>query len=193
MANHVYNNITIEGNPTVQKRWDSLFTNYHETVERPSYHGDGTIKIKEYKEIQKHPFFEVPYDEDDWYSWGCEHVGAKWAHIEDADEHYAYIVSAWSPVIPYLESLYNYLRQEDEEVVIRCQYEDEFRNFIGVWQNGDFDEYDGGDLQNDFEEKYKVDLSSDEFEWSDEHKESGRCYDELFDDMVYDWFSEVVV
>ena len=45
MANHVYNYLTVEGNEAVQKEWDKLFTNYGEKVERPSYHGDGTIEI----------------------------------------------------------------------------------------------------------------------------------------------------
>ena len=45
MANHVYNYITVEGNEAVQLEWDKLFTNYHEEIERPSYHGDGTIKV----------------------------------------------------------------------------------------------------------------------------------------------------
>ena len=82
MANHVYNYITITtDNNECQAEWDKLFTNYHEEVERPSYHGDGTIKIREYMEIQKHPFLEG-YTEEGWYDWGCENVGAKWAHIE---------------------------------------------------------------------------------------------------------------
>ena len=56
MANHVYNYITVEGNEAVQLEWDKLFTNYHEEIERPSYHGDGTIKVREYKQIELHPF-----------------------------------------------------------------------------------------------------------------------------------------
>ena len=73
----------------------------------------------EYHEIQKHPFLEG-YEEDNWYNWGCENIGAKWAHIEDADEFSSYIVSAWSPVIPYLESLYYHLSMIDEDVLLRC-------------------------------------------------------------------------
>ena len=99
MANHVSNYIIFDGNEECQKEWDKLFTNYHETVERPSYHGDGTIQVREWKEIQKHPFLSG-YSDDNWYDWGCENVGAKWAHIKDADECQAYIISAWSPGIP---------------------------------------------------------------------------------------------
>ena len=47
MANHVYNYITVEGNEAVQKEWTKLFPHYGELVERPSYRGDGTIKIWE--------------------------------------------------------------------------------------------------------------------------------------------------
>lgn len=193
MANHVYNYITIQTeNKECQAEWDKLFTNYHEEVERPSYHGDGTIKIREYKEIQAHPFLEG-YEEDNWYQWGCENVGAKWAHLEDADETSAYICSAWSPILPYLEQLLYHLQKIDEEVVIRSQYEDEFRNFIGVWQNDDYEEIDGEDLTSQFEEKYKVDLSSDEFDWSDYNENTEMCYDELFDGLVHEWFDEVQV
>ena len=56
MANHVYNYITVEGDEAVQLEWDKLFTNYHEEIERPSYHGDSTIKVREYKQIELHPF-----------------------------------------------------------------------------------------------------------------------------------------
>ena len=172
-----------------QQEWDKLFTNYHEIVERPSYHGDGTIKIKEYKEIQRHPFLEG-YSEDDWYNWGIENVGAKWAHIEDADECQAYIVSAWSPIIPYLSQLHSHLQQFDSNVVLGCRYEDEFRNFIGVWKDDSYEEIDGEDLTSRFEEEYGVDPTSEDFEWSDEHEESGRCYDELFDEVCWAWFEE---
>ena len=186
MANHVYNYITVEGNEAVQKEWDELFTNYHEDIERPSYHGDGTITVREYKQIELHPFLEA-YDEDNWYSWGCEHIGAKWAHIEDADEYHAYIVSAWSPVVPYLESLYYHLSMIDEEVVIKCNYEDEFRNFIGVWLNGDYEEVDGDELMETFQSKYDVDTSSEDFDWWDESEGHGVA-DELFDNIVHEWF-----
>ena len=189
MANHVYNYITVEGNEAVQLEWDKLFTNYHEEIERPSYHGDGTIKVREYKQIELHPFLEG-YDEDNWYNWGCENIGAKWAHIEDADEYHAYIVSAWSPIVPYLESLYQHLIKLDEEVVIKCTYEDEFRNFIGVWFNGDYEEIDGEELTEQFETKYKVDISDENFDWWDEIEGHGVA-DELFDNLVHKWFDEV--
>jgi len=191
MANHVDNYITFEGNEAVEKEWNNLFTHYGELVKRPSYHGDGTIELWEHGEIQKHPFLEG-YDEDNWYSWGCENIGAKWAHIEDADEGHAYIVSAWSPIIPYMESLYEHLLKLDEEVTLRCQYEDEFRNFIGVWQNNDYEEIEGGELNAMFEEEYGVDMDAEDFDWSDEHEESGSCYDELYDGIVYNWFDNAI-
>ena len=190
MANHVYNYITVEGNEAVQKEWDKLFTNYHEDIERPSYHGDGTITVREWKQIELHPFLEG-YDEDNWYSWGCENIGAKWAHIEDADEYHAYIVSAWSPVVPYLESLYYHLSMIDEEVIIRCNYEDEFRNFIGVWFNGDYEEIEGDELTEQFESKYNVDISDENFDWWDEIEGHGVA-DELFDGLVHDWFESAL-
>ncbi len=193
MANHVSNYITMScNNDACQKEWDKLFVSYGEEVERPSYHGDGTIKIWEWHEIQKHPFMSG-YTDDNWYSWGIDNIGAKWAHIEDADDYHAYIVSAWSPVFGYLEKLYDHLVKFDSEVDIRCQYEDEFRNFIGVWQNTNYEEIDGDDLTSQFEEQYKVDLSSEDFDWSDVDKETDTEYDQLFDDLVYNWFEECQV
>ena len=191
MANHVYNYIYLDkGNEAVEKEWNKLFTNYHEEVERPNFTGDGTLKMREYHEIQKHPFLEG-YDEDDWYNWGCENIGAKWAHIEDADEHHVYIVSAWSPVIPYLESLYYHLSMIDEEVIIKCNYEDEFRNFIGVWSNGDYEEIDGEELTEQFETKYNVDISDENFDWWDEIEGHGVA-DELFDHLIHEWFENAL-
>jgi len=189
MANHVYNYITVEGNEAVEKEWIKLFVEYGEETERPSYHGDGTIRVWEYGEIQKHPFLEG-YNEDDWYQWGCDNIGAKWAHIEDADEYHVSITSAWSPVLVYIEQLQSHLEKIDESVNVRCQYEDEFRNFVGVFSgsSGEFYEAEGSELTDVFESKYKVDLDSDEFEWSDEFEDSGMCFDELFDDHVQDWF-----
>ena len=191
MANHVDNYITVDGNEAVEKEWNKLFTDYGEKVERPSYHGDGTINMWEYHEIQKHPFLEG-YDEDNWYSWGCENIGAKWANLEDADEGHAYIVSAWSPIIPYMESLYEHLLKFDEEVILRCQYEDEFRNFIGVWENDELEEIESDELAEMFQTKYNVDMDADDFDWSDIHEDSNCCYDELYDGIVYNWFDNAI-
>ena len=194
MANHVSNYITYDGNEAVEKEWNNLFTHYGELVERPSYHGDGTIELWEHGEIQKHPFLEG-YDEDNWYSWGCENIGAKWAHIEDADEGHAYIVSAWSPIIPYMESLYEHLLKLDEEVTLRCQYEDEFRNFIGVayaYGDGDHDwvELEGEDLNQLLAEELGLEELPEDFEWWDEYEDTGIVPQEWIDDEVYNWFEK---
>ena len=81
----------------------------------------------------------------------------------------------------------------DDSVIIRSQYEDEFRNFIGVWQNDDFEELDGEDLVSVFENKYRVNVSGDDFDWSDYDENTEACYDELFDGLVHEWFDEVQV
>ena len=53
MANHVENTIYLEvGNAAIQNEWQKLFVDYGKRTERPSYHGDGTISIWEYEEIQ---------------------------------------------------------------------------------------------------------------------------------------------
>ncbi len=78
----------------------------------------------------------------------------------------------------------------DEEVVIKCNYEDEFRNFIGTWFNGDYEEIDGDELTEQFETKYNVDISDENFDWWDEIEGHGVA-DELFDNLVHEWFDEV--
>ena len=197
MANHVYHYMNISTNvDACQQEWDKLFTNYHEEVERPSYHGDGTITMREYKEIQVHPMFEG-YSDDNWYNWGIENIGAKWAHIEDADDSSAYIVSAWSPIIPYLEALDDHLRELDEAVIISCQYEDEFRNFIGVaYAHGDgtsgFDELDGDDVTQWLLDPLNIDEIPDDFEWWEPHPAlDGWSPQEYLDEKVNEWFNEV--
>lgn len=189
MANHVYNRITLEnGNDAVLLEWQRLFMDYGEHVERDSYHGDGTIKIWEFAEIQKHPFMSG-YDEDNWYNWGCENIGAKWAHIDDATEYDASITSAWSPVMPYVEELYKHLTKFDSTVVIRHTYEDEFRNFIGVSitdsDGNSFDEIDSDELQQILKEQYPT-VEDDDFDW-EYHEETDTCPNEWYDDFCYNW------
>jgi len=198
MANHVSNNIELrEGNDAVKAEFIKLFQEYGEKVTRPSYHGDGTIEIWEYKEIQEHPFLEG-YSDDNWYQWGCDNIGAKWAHIDDASEYNAYIVSAWSPVIPYVQKLVEYLAKIDEQVQIRLTYEDEFYNFIG---KGDFfwDEYNGivqEDIEEEegssfnawLEEKYKVEIDG-EFEWHEPNKKmNDQIPQEVLENRIWEWY-----
>ena len=193
MANHVENYIHITANEECLKEFDNLFANYGEEIERPSYHGDGTIKVWEFKEIQKHPFLEG-YSDDNWYDWGCENVGAKWAHIEYAEEEgqFVHIQSAWSPVLPYCDKLYEHLRKIDDKVQIRCNYEDEFRNFVGksIWEDGaeHNEEIDDGDINVMTENKFgEIDA---DFEWWEFNEKHDCVPGEWLDDLIIGWFDK---
>ena len=198
MANHVSNSIElVSGNDACKDEFITLFQEYGERVTRPSYHGDGTIEIWEYKEIQEHPFLEG-YSDDNWYQWGCDNIGAKWAHIEDASEENVYIVSAWSPVVPYVEKLVEYLKQFDEQVQIRLIYEDEFYNFIGkgdfFWDeyNGivqeDIEEEDGSSFNAWLEEEYKVEIDEN-FEWDEPNKKmNDQIPSEVLENRIHEWY-----
>jgi hypothetical protein len=194
MANHVDNYIQVQGNDAVKAEWETLFIKYGEKIERPSYHGDGTIEIWEYHEIQKHPFLSG-YTEDNWYDWGCENIGAKWAHIEYADEGMVNITSAWSAITPYVEELYFYLKEIDEDVIIEHRYEDEFRNFVGVvsWADDCTDEVslDDEDIQEMMERKFgKRYWEADDWDWSDYHEKAECVPDEYQDSLIYTFFEE---
>ena len=198
MANHVSNSIElVSGNDACKDEFITLFQEYGERVTKPSYHGDGTIEIWEYKEIQEHPFLDG-YSDDNWYQWGIDNIGAKWAHIDDASEENVYIVSAWSPVIPYVEKLVEYLSKFDEQVEIRLIYEDEFYNFIGKgdfsWDeyNGttfsDIEEEDGSSFNAWLEEEYKVEIDSD-FEWDEPNKKmNDQIPSEVLENRIHEWY-----
>ena len=93
MANHVYNYITVEGNEAVQKEWTKLFPHYGELVERPSYHGDGTIQMWEYHEIQKHPFLEG-YEEREKARWDKNYIDTD--AERDVQNKYSDVSEKWN-------------------------------------------------------------------------------------------------
>ena len=185
MANHVYNYITVTGTEEVEKVFDSLGENFTVTVQRPNWEGVNT-NYTEFKGIEELEFMPE-YDEDKWYDWYIENVGAKWCHIEEWEGDYMNLCSAWSACTGFVERLTTFLAETDPNVRVRHQYEDEFRNFIGVriFEGVDaadilFEELDDGDLTHLFKEEHpEFDHDSDEM--TDEMYEA-------FDDLVYNWF-----
>jgi hypothetical protein len=198
MANHVDNYITCEGSKKTMKIWKLLFSSYGETLQRPSYHGDGVINIWEYKEIQKHPFMGEGYDDHtNWRRWNDKNIGAKWAHIEEADEDSVRIVSAWSPVHAYVQKLYEYLYETDKTVTIRHTYEDEFRNFLGVMEWRDLEDFwaelSDEDIEDVMAAKFKGEEKKEEFEYHEYHDATECVPAEWLDDWVYDWMDSAVL
>ncbi len=197
MANHVQNYITVEGNDTViQKFADAVADN---TVGREikGFNSEETYTIQEHVCIDELSFMPK-YDEDDNYNWYCNNVGAKWAHIEDGSYDYINIVSAWSPVSEFCGKLIEYLGQFDKNVLIRHQYEDEFRNFFGVqilWVDDDGTaEYDHYEMEDD---DYLQECLEKFPKWEDEdydiwdYDEELDCYpSEVMDDFVFQWMDQ---
>ena len=193
MANHVYFNIDLSldagQSALVEKLAESCKTKNGE-MEWLSY------------EVQELPIYPEPYNEKDWYSWGCYNMGAKWIQVDDFNEHNISGHSAWSPCIPFLENLIQYIYNEVGGMPsAKMTYEDEFRNFIGVCEvwieedsvNSDFNEVDGAELNETMEDWSGWDTSSDEFSWWDLTKaKNGEEYEpqEIIDEMVYGFFED---
>ena len=193
MANHVYFNIDLSldagQSALVEKLAESCKTKNGE-MEWLSY------------EVQELPIYPEPYNEKDWYSWGCYNMGAKWIQVDDFNEHLISGHSAWSPPMPFLENLIGYIYDQVGGMPsAKMTYEDEFRNFIGTFEvwieegsvNSDYNEVDGAELNETMEDWSGWDTSSDEFSWWDLTKaKNGEEYEpqEVIDEMVYGFFED---
>jgi len=190
MANHVYNYIEVSGTDEVLNKFQEMGKGLITERETTDWEGK-PMSIKEYNGIEELDFMPE-YDEDKWYDWYCENVGAKWCHIEEWDEVYINLCSAWSACISFTERLTRELGKIDPHVQVRHQYEDEFRNFIGVvvYEGIDaeellYEEVDDGDLAYLFKEE-RPEFDHDIDEWTDEMYEA-------YDDLVYNWLQDQTV
>ena len=193
MANHVYFNIDLS--------LDAGQTALVEKLAESCKTKNGEMEWLSY-EVQELPIYPEPYNEKDWYSWGCYNMGAKWIQVDDFNEHNISGHSAWSPCIPFLENLIQYIYDQVGGMPsAKMTYEDEFRNFIGtceVWieddsVNSDFNEVDGAELNETMEDWSGWDTSSEEFSWWDLTKaKNGEEYEpqEVIDEMVYGFFED---
>ncbi len=185
MANHVQNYITVTGTEEVEEIFANIGENFTVTNNRPNWEGV-MMKFTEFKAIEELDFMPE-YDEEDSYNWYCSNVGAKWCHIEEWEGDYMNLCSAWSACTEFTESLTMHLAKTDPNVQVRHQYEDEFRNFIGViiFQGANanqilFEEMDDVELTELFKEEHPP--SDIEVEnWTDEIYEA-------YDDFIYNWF-----
>ena len=187
MANHVYFNISVKTN---QEQKLKKLLDFVQTERQWGEDNQHTMKEWDFSLL---PIYETPYDEDNWYSWGCEHMGAKWVNVEEADTHNIYGYSAWSPPIPMINNLAKYL---GDGTRLRMTYEDEFRNFIGVaWADGedtDWEELDGEEVTQWLLDPLGLDDIPEDFEWWEPHpKLDDWTPQEFLDERVYEWFNEV--
>ena len=198
MANHVYFNIDLSldaGQTTLVENLGEMCKTKNGEMEWLSY------------EVQNLPIYPVPYNEEDWYSWGCEQMGAKWIQVDDWSEYGMSGHSAWSPPVPFLENFIQYIFDELGGMpTAKMTYEDEFRNFVGVMEcwidedtgevNHDICEADGSELIETLEEWSGWDTHNPEFSWWDlKEAKNGKEYEpqEVLDEMVYDFFEDCKV
>ena len=196
MANNVYFNIQLD--------LDAGQTELVEKLSEQCKEKNGEMEWLSY-EVQKLPIYPVPFNEDDWYNWGCENIGAKWIEVDDWTEDNMHGHSAWSPPTPFLHHLIQYIYDKvGGTPSAKMTYEDEFRNFIGVMHcyvdDGfvcdDIEEADGEDLNYTLEKWSGWDTSEPSFEWWElKEAKNGTEYEpqEIIDDMVYGFFDDCEV
>ena len=203
MANHVYFTISIDASEKVQNSLREIMSVAYEESERN--YGDGdSFTVREWS-TEKLPIFEEPYKEDDWYSWGCDNVGAKWCHIEDYDDYDTISGhSAWSHPHALVVNLLRTLAEANPEERISCNftYEDEFRNFFGVTffeahyepsMNNhfmDIDEcyYESEEFIDLLREKFP-NIDDEDYDWWELDEDTDLVPQEYADEVVYQTFT----
>ena len=204
MANHVYFNIDLDINEDQVDKLREIMGVAFEENER-DYGGDKPMKIREW-DASKLPIYDTPYEEDNWYTWGCENMGAKWVHIEEYDD-YGVISghAAWSHPIALVENLIKTLCELTETSVYGSMtYEDEFRNFFGrdsfesyihednIEMSWDENYIDSDDYMASMRDKFGDKLDDEDFDWwEDQEDVDGNVVNpqEYADDLVYEFFS----
>ena len=214
MANHVYFNIEVTSALT-EGQWNESF--HQENVERKVWDDKDPYIVREFKELENQPFMQhlnPKFDEEghltDSWNWYVSNVGAKWCHVEDCiyDEDTQTLsgYSAWSAPIDMCNAIVHHIQDTyDEAAHLKMTFEDEFRNFIGIYHieshrdtdgewisNYDEDYVDDGDIAYYMEEVFGDVYHQDDFDWHDEHENlrTGEMVipQEHLDEMVYAFF-----
>jgi hypothetical protein len=215
MANHVYFNVTVDGNDRAMDEYYRLMQT--EEVTRSDYEGN-KYQMEELKAIDELRFMPAAsYDSDgnqlDAYDWYCDNVGAKWCHMEDFDNTSFSGYSAWRAPHELVGHLIVYLAKYDPYVSAKMTYEDEFRNFVGIqtgtakekpqdwWKHPELAEYyyenevievSTEEIQERLEAELGVDTSKEDLEWWDPiHTLKGELsLMEYQDELVYEFFDK---
>ena len=147
MANHVHFTIQVQGIE------DDQFNEGVKTEERTAKNYDNEdYTFNALVEIEEQPFMSnvsKEFDEDgdlkNSYDWYCNEVGAKWCHLDEAQDGYIAGYSAWrQPHELVINVIEYYANKYDTEVTATMTYEDEFRNFMGKQYYGSDKEGDEG-------------------------------------------------
>ena len=127
---------------------------------------------------------EIYDDPQDSRGWWEQHIGAKWARIQEMelsdDELYLNIESAWAEVEPLVNRLLDLF---DDECEIRHEWVDEMPTWFG------YRLYDHGNIAEDFERQ----MDEEELvqEYRDAHAGKDPDDDELWD-WMWDWCYEQI-
>ena len=204
MANHVYFNIDLDISDKQVEKLREIMETAMEKSERDYGSGD-PITITEWNAEQL-PIYDAPYEEDNWYTWGCNNMGAKWVHIEEYDD-YGVISghSAWSHPVALVENLIKTLCELTEDTVSGSMtYEDEFRNFFGrdsfesyiyednIEMSWDENYIDSDEYMDSMRDKFGDQLDEEDFDWWEDQKDvDGNVVNpqEYADELVYEFFS----
>ena len=209
MANHVYFNIYVQG--VTEDQFNAAIKS--EEVERTYWNSDEKFTINEIVELERQPFMQhlnPEFDKDDYlkdaYNWYCTNVGAKWCHVEDAEDCWMRGHSAWRQPHELVCNLVKYLANTyDTEVSAEMTYEDEFRNFVGKsyydtekyedgWDflEGDWEEITGDELVDMMKEEYpNLDTDDEEFDWWEDNEEYQINPQEQLDYTLEKWWESV--
>ena len=209
MANHVYFNIFVQG--VSEEQFDAAIKS--EEVERTYWNSDEKFTVNEIVELERQPFMQhlnPEFDEDNYlkdsYDWYCTNVGAKWCHLEDAEDGWMRGHSAWRQPHELVLNLVQHLaRTYDTQVSAEMTYEDEFRNFVGKsyydsekyedgWDSfeGDWEEITGDDLVEMLKEEYpNLDTDDEDFDWFETNEEYDINPQEELDYTLEKWWESV--
>ena len=207
MANHVHFTIQVQGIE------DDQFNEGVKTEERTAKNYDNEdYTFNALVEIEEQPFMSnvsKEFDEDgdlkNSYDWYCNEVGAKWCHLDEAQDGYIAGYSAWrQPHELVINVIEYYANKYDTEVTATMTYEDEFRNFMGkqyygsdkeqdesingwyAWE-GDYNETDADELMVAFNELFpSIDTESEDFDYYGEYEVDGETIypNEVLDEIA---------
>lgn len=85
-----------------------------------------------------------PTDDESYYGFNIDNVGAKWAYIEDPSEYGFTTHSAWCVPTEGIKYIFDEIAKVDETFIGTYTYYDEMPNFVGwqTYRDGYFDEFE---------------------------------------------------
>jgi hypothetical protein len=130
MANHVntYVSLVFDNEEAGKAKLQELYSRLEGWGEEGKYDWNlhDIFGVPETDELDEHGNATGPGT----YSWNIEHMGAKWAYLEDADEEGFRIMSAWGVPTDAVEFIVKELAEVDPDVRAEITAEDEMPNWV---------------------------------------------------------------